>query len=113
MVIDLNWCRRFYDWENEELQDLKNLIEQKMPQMEVVDGVKWNWSGECYFPIKNIFEKSFASSISILSRSVINSIWKNSVPPTAQLILWMANLEKLKTGNFLAGKGIIDAQQPI
>ena len=35
------------------------------------------------------------------------------IPPRAQLYVWMENLEKLKTGDFLAEKGIIDFQQAI
>ena len=34
-------------------------------------------------------------------------------PSRAQLYVWMENLEKLKTGDFLAKKGIIDFQQAI
>src|SRR5687768_13661854 len=49
----------------------------------------------------------------MLPKSVINSIWKNSVTPRAQLILWMANLDKLKTSDFLVEKGNIDALQVI
>ena len=108
---NLRWRRDLYDWEKEDLERLKILIEQITPRMENTDRVKWRWSNACYFPIKDIVDKFYESSVAILPKHIINFIWKISIPPRAQLIFWLANLEKLKTIDSIVENGIIDACQ--
>lgn len=36
-------------------------------------------------------------------------IWKLKAPPRAQIVVWLACLGKLKTGDFLMGKGVLSS----
>ena len=110
---NLRWRRTIYDWEHDEALRLKHLIEQKMPNTELTDGVYWKQSGSLCFPVKSIAAKMYDSYAPILSKSIVNIVWQKFVPPRAQLSIWFANLEKLKTGDFLEEKGIINSQQAI
>ena len=40
----------------------------------------------------------------------LNIVWQKVIPPRGKLSVWLANLEKLKTGDFLVRKGIINPQ---
>ena len=72
------------------------------------DGVIWKHSGSLWYPVKNIVAKVNEAYAPTLPKPIINIVWQKYIPPRAQLYVWMANLEKLKTGDFLAEKGIID-----
>ena len=74
------------------------------------DSVVWKHSGSLYYPTKSIGTKMFEAQAPILPKPIINLVWQKFIPPRAQLSVWLANLEKLKTGDFLVEKGIIDAQ---
>ena len=109
--MDLRWRRSFYDWQKQHLERLHSLIERTTSQRDNRDGVKWRWSNSCIFPNKEIVDKFHESSVPILPKPIINSLWKIKIPPRAQLILWLGNMEKLKTGYSLFEKILIDAQQ--
>ena len=108
---DLRWRRGLYEVENEEVSRLKYIIEQKEPIREREDGVYWKHSGKSYYPTKCIMAKINESYTPPLSKPIVNIIWQNSIAPRAKLSVWVANLEKLKTGDFLLGKGIINPQE--
>ena len=78
---NIRWRRVLYDWKNEEVLRLENLIEQKMPRKKTADGVYWRASGNYSFPSKSIVDKVYESSVPILSKPIINTIWQNCVPP--------------------------------
>ena len=98
LLWNLNWKTRLYDWEMEDLERLKILIEQITPRMDKTDDVIWKWSIVCSFPNKEIVEKFYESSVPILPKLISSSLWKIRVPPRAQLVFSLANLEKLKKG---------------
>ena len=75
------------------------------------DSVVWKHSGSTIYPTKSIGVKMFEDKTPILSKPVINLVWQKFIPPRAQLWVWLVSLEKLKTGNFLLEKGIIDTQR--
>ena len=77
------------------------------------DGVYWKHFGSLCYPVKSIVAKMNESYAPTLSKPMINLVWQKFIPPRAQLSVWLANLEKLKTGDFLVEKGIIDSQQAI
>ncbi|XP_057522533.1 uncharacterized protein LOC130802539 [Amaranthus tricolor] len=99
-----------YEWENGEISRLKNHIERIKPDRDREDRVVWKHSGSLYYPTKSIGAKMFEEQEPILSKPLINLIWQRFILPRAQLSVWLANLEKLKTGDFLAEKGIINTQ---
>ena len=99
-----------YEWENDEVLRLEYLIEQKMPRRESVDGVYWRGFGNFFFLVKFVVAKVYESYAPILFKPIINTIWQKFIPPRAQLTIRLTNLEKLKTGDFLVEKGIIDSQ---
>ena len=109
----LIWRRYLYDWENDEVSNLKSLIAQKRLIRDTEDGVLWRHSGSQCYPVNSIATKMFEESTPTISRSVTNIVWQNFIPPRAQLYVWLANLDKLNTGDFLAEKGIIDAQMAL
>ena len=84
-----------------------------MPRRETANGVYWRGSGNVSFPVKSIAAKVYESSSPILSKPIINTIWQNFIPPRAQVTIWLANLNKLKPGDFLVEKGIINSQQAL
>ena len=110
---NLRWCRTLYEWENDELQTLKTLIEASRPNMDMDDGVYWKHSGDNYYPTKDIVAKLSESFSSVLPKPIVNIVWHKFIPPRAKLYVWLANLEKLKTGDFLVEKGITGPQQAI
>ena len=112
-VWNLAWRRAAYDWEREEIAMLRNLINQQQPKPETTDGVRWRASGNTSFHAITISEKLYESSSPLMPKHIVNSIWKCPVPPRAQLTIWMAQLQKLKTGDFLMEKGIISPQQAL
>ena len=63
------------------------------------------------YPTKIIGSKLFEGREPILPKTVINFVWHSFIPPRAQLSVWLANLERLNTGDFLLEKGIIDSQR--
>ena len=77
------------------------------------DGVIWKKSGSLCYPVKSIITKMNESYAPTLSKIVIDIVWQKCIPPRAQVYVWLANLEKLKTGDFLVKKGIIDFQQAL
>ena len=54
---DLTWRRNLYDWENDEVSNLKILIDQKRPNRGIEDGVIWKHSGNLGYPVKSIGAK--------------------------------------------------------
>ena len=110
---NLRWRRDLYDWEEEEKARLSNLIDQKRPKRETSDGVFWAGSGNTSFHAKSITDKIYESSTPLITKWAVNTIWQRYIPPRAQLIIWLAHLEKLKTGDTLLGKGIISPQQAL
>ena len=110
---NLEWRRTLYEWENEEVFTLKNHIEQKNPNSEMEDGVYWKNSSMVGYPVKSIVEKMYESYAPILPKPIINLVWQNVLPLRAQMVVWMENLEKLKTGDHLLNLGIIGPQQAL
>ena len=97
----LLWRRRLYEWEEGYLQDLIACIENDIPDRGKRDRdhrVIWKWSGDGNFSSMSL--KCYESVELILPKSVTDIIWKN-IAPRAQLTLWLACLEKLKTGDFI------------
>ena len=77
------------------------------------DGVYWNYSGNLCYPVKSIAEKLNEAYDPTLPKQIIDIVWQKFIPPRAQLSVWLANHEKLKTSDFLVEKGIINSQQAI
>ena len=75
------------------------------------DGVQWKQSGNVCFPIKDIVAKINESYTPTLPKPVVNIVWKLFIPPRAKLSVWLANLERFKTGDLPVDKGIIDSQE--
>ena len=71
----------------------------------------WKHSRKEEYPVKSIVDKLNESHALILPKPIISLVWKNVLPSSAQLVLWMANLEKLKTGDHLLRWAIIEPQQ--
>lgn len=112
-VWKFQWRRRLYEWELEDLERLNLNIEQIRPNGNQKDGVRWkDLDGQC-FPIGSIMDKLYESTTPILPQAVSSYIWSIKVPPRAQLTLWLASLEKLKTRDMLMAKGLIDPSQAL
>ena len=107
----LTWRRTLYDRENDEVSSLKIHIEPKGPNREMEDGVFWKHSNSLCYPVKNIVAKMNEAYASTLSKPIINIVWQKFIPPREKLYVWLAYLEKLKTGDFLVEKGMLDSKQ--
>ena len=108
---NITWRRRLYAWEIEEMHTLQHIIEQKRMSTMREDGVYWKHSGVLKYPTKSIAANMYNSYSPSLSKPIVNIIWQKFIPPRAKLLVWLANLEKLKTGDFLVNLGIIEPQQ--
>ena len=106
----LDWRRPLYDWEREEVSTLQCIIEQNGPKHDIENGLIWNNKELTSYPTKAIsaiFNESLGSP---MPKSLVSIIWQKFIPPRAQLTVWLAYKEKLKTGDFLVDKGIISPQ---
>lgn len=96
---NLRWRRRLYDWELADVERLNLVLPH--PTRGVVDDVIWDGTSTNKFPIKEIGKKIYASECPVIRKEITDIIWKMKVPPRAQLIIWIASMEKLKTGDIL------------
>ena len=108
---NLRWRRNLYEWEYDDALRLKHLIEQITLSLGMAEVVYWKFSGKLYFPVRSIVAQVYDSVAPTLPKSITNIVWQKYIPPRAQLSIWLANLEKLKTGDLLMEKGIVSAQQ--
>lgn len=77
------------------------------------DGICWH-GNECNkFPIKRIMDNLYTLSAPALPMSISSLIWRIKAPPRASIVIWLACLEKLKTGDFLVGKGLLDTSNAL
>ena len=90
---------------------LKHIIEHKELSREREDGVYRKQSGLLDYPTKSIIAKINESYTPSLTKPIVNIIWQKFIPPRDKLSVWLANPEKLKIGDLLVEKGIIDPQQ--
>ena len=110
---NLTWRRSLYDWEQEDRVRLLQIIQHIQPGNAHTDGVIWKGSGKSSFHAKSISDKIYEASSPLIPKQSIMSIWQSHTPPRAQLTVWLAHLEKLKTGDILLERGIIDPQQAL
>ena len=109
-VWGLQWRRHLFDWENEDVQALQHIIHQKGPKRDTTDGILWKNAVAVSYPTKDITDKLSESLVPSLPKSVASIVWQKFIPPRAKLIVWLANKERLKTGDLLVEKGIIPPQ---
>lgn len=102
------WRRSLYEWEMVDLERLTLLIEHTTPKNDCRDIVSWYGSKDGKFPVKEIVDKLYDSVIPVLPKSLTTFIRSIKAPPRALIVIWLANMEKLKTGDFLVEKGVID-----
>lgn len=107
-VWKLAWRRRLYDWEMIDEDRLKARMAHISPRPQARDEICWQGVQVSTFPIKDIGDKFYACVTPLLPKEISMLIWKMKVPPRVQLIFWLANLEKLKTGDMLIDHGRID-----
>lgn len=102
------WRRRLYDWEFDDFNRLKILVEQIIPRQGKSDGICWHGNDLNSFPTKKIGDCFYNHLDPIIPKPVSSFIWKLKAPPRAMIVVWLACLGKLKTGDFLVGKGLLD-----
>lgn len=112
-VWHLSWRRRLYDWEKEDLERLNLLLEQAKPVVNGIDSVNWHGTHYEKFPIKEIVDRLYESDAPMLPKAITSYIWSIKVPPRVHLTIWMASLEKLKTGDLLVSLGLLDRGQAL
>ena len=108
-VWHLQWRRPLYDWEMEQVDTLRLNIEQYGPKQNTENGLLWMNMELSSYPTKAI-STTFNSLVSSMPKSLVSVVWQKYIPPRAQLTVWLAYKEKLKTGDFLVEKGIISPQ---
>ena len=95
---------------------LQHIIAQIGPKRYKKDGVFWKHSEVVSYPTKDITTELSMPLAPSLPKSVVSFVWQKFIPPRAKLVVWLANKEKLKTGELLVEKGIIsplDASCPL
>ena len=109
-VWSLQWRRLLFDWEIEDMRFLEQTIQQNEPRRNTQHGILWHSTEVASYPTKCIYAKFNDSLGSSLPNSIAPIVWKKFIPPRAKLTIWLADKEKLKTGDFLVEKGIISQQ---
>ena len=109
-VWHLEWRRPLYDWETEEVRALQLIIEHNGPKQDTENGLMWRNAELTSYPTKAISAIFNASLGSSMPKSLVSVVWQKLIPPRAQLTVWLAYKEKLKTGDLLVEKGIISPQ---
>lgn len=104
----LQWRRRLYDWEVGDLERLNLHLTHYTPIQHQRDGISWHGSDGSRYPTKEIMAKIYASYSPILPQAVSSYIWSIRGPPRAHLTVWLACLMKLKTGDWMVSKGLLD-----
>lgn len=97
-----------YDWEIADLERLNLSLVQCHPTQHQADGISWNGSVDSSYPTKEILGTLYTSHTPRLTQALSSYIWSIKVPPRVQLTVWMAGLAKLKTGDWLVQKGLLD-----
>ena len=94
----------------EDVVRLTQIIDQKQPKSGTTDGVCWVGSGNTMYHVQSLTDKIYGAYSPLIPKQSVNTIWQRHVPLRAQLTIWLAHLEKLKTGDILMGKGIMNPQ---
>jgi reverse transcriptase-like protein len=105
---NLSWRRQLFEWEREEVERLNLIMAQITPRHGTNDDVVWRGGSFNVFPIKEISDSLYSSITPILPKEISHIIWKIKAPPRALLVIWLANLEKLKTGDTLIDRGLLE-----
>lgn len=106
----LSWRRLLYDWELEDFLRLENIIDRITPSLGAPDDICWRDSNIRDYPFRTIVDKIYESCEPILPPTSVRSLWHICAPPRARLTVWFALLGKLKTGDLLVEKGILETQ---
>jgi reverse transcriptase-like protein len=112
-VWHFRWRRRLYEWELADLERLNLLIQHIRPDDNRRDGVNWHGVEYPNFPIKVVTEKLFDDQQPIIPKTVSTFLWNIKVPPRVHITIWMACLGKLRTGDFLVDKGLVNPNQAL
>jgi reverse transcriptase-like protein/endonuclease/exonuclease/phosphatase family protein len=110
-VWGFKWRRQLFDWEIEDLERLKLLLQQIKPDNNKKDGVNWKGVDYHHFPIKLVLEQVYEDIPPTIPKPITALLWSIKVPPRVQLTIWMACLEKLPTGDLLVDKGVLVPSQ--
>lgn len=105
---NLCWRRGLYDWEVANVERLTLIIIQVNLERGKKDGACWKGVLWDRYPTKEIANQVHETYIPILPKEMSSFIWSIKVPPRAHIIIWLAHLEKLKTGDVLVARGVID-----
>ena len=80
---NLEWRRALYDWEQEDVARLTQILEMNPPKHETTDGVLWMGAGNTSFLVKSINDNIYESSSPLIPIQSVKSIWQNHIPPRA------------------------------
>lgn len=108
-----SWRRAMFDWEIEEVGRLEDILAIPTLCRERMDRISWYNTSGPNFPLKSITDKLYDDVAPILPKKTTDIIWCKFYPPRAQLTMWLACLERLKTGDKLVELGIIDVNQAL
>ena len=109
-VWNLDWRRRLYEWEMEEVRTMQIIIDQNKPKRELHQGVLWKNKEVTSYPTTDIYATLNETLAPSIPKSIMSVVWQKFIPPRAQLTVWMAFKERLKTADFLVEKGVISVQ---
>lgn len=95
----------------EDFERLQITLNQYCPNNSLSDGVTWHGGEYQRFPIKEVMDRLYGSITPSIPKGVAVFIWSIKVPPRVHITLWLAALERLKTGDALLERGIISPAQ--
>lgn len=107
----LEWRRELFEWEKELLQQLHNVLNKNEPMRGIEDKVIWKASKDGKFSVKSFISAAWAEKVEpLLEENVTKLIWQKVAPPRAEHVVWALLINKLKTGEQLLRRGIIDEE---
>lgn len=112
--MKLEWRRRLYQWESQEVWNLLNLIDTNRPSLEHQDEMRWKKGVMGQYSTKSFSEiaETFIYQ-RILKESVTDFIGQKRAPLRAETVVWLMSLDRLKMGSYLLGLNFIESDQAV
>lgn len=102
---DLVFKREMFGREKQEMDNLKQRLQQVTLDPSKPDTLQWRWTNDGIFSVKSAY--GHWELLNYPSNTLLGSLWKNLGPPKVEIFAWMAVKEKALTRSILLSKNLI------
>ncbi|XP_058223265.1 uncharacterized protein LOC131332979 [Rhododendron vialii] len=106
---NLLFRRDVFGREKQELDNLKQRIQQVILNPSKPVALQWRWTGDGIFPVKSAYGQWELQHYS--TNALLGSLWKNLGPPKVEIFAWMAIKERAATRSVLLSRNMINEIQ--